>query len=366
MNEQSPLLLIGVGTAGCAIARGVSRAYGDALRVVLADTDASTGEGGGDFVLLGGERLAGRGTGGSLVEGRLAAEGSARALDGHLDDVRIAVLVSALGGGTGGGGTLEIAKYLAARGVPTIVFATTPFVFEGEDRQRNARGVMSMIEEAANATFFLPLDKLIGDTDNMADALRRAVDTVASGVTLFWRLVEKPGYIRLDVERLRHLLATAGRGRFATVTAQGPARAAEALDALLHSDLLAASSGPVASTICGVLAGDDLLLSEVGRIADGVRGSFGGLTFDLATVNDEATFSGRLSVVVLLFEASARKTPETPAPGGVMSSRRRRGKGGLGAGPTGRGRFKNVEPTVWRDEDLDVPTFIRKGLSLDF
>ena len=69
--------------------------------------------------------------------------------------------------------------------------------------------------------------------------------------------------------------------------------------------------------------------SDLGRVADGLRGAFGGLSFDLATVNDEATFSGRLSVVALLFEASARKATETPAVGGVMSPRRRRGKGAL-------------------------------------
>ena len=366
MNTTPPLLLLGIGTAGVRIARGVSRAFGDELRYATADTDASSAQSGDDFTLLGGDRLSGRGAGGDIVSARLAAEDSIQNIDTHVEGVRLAVIVTCLGGGTGGGATLETLKRLALLGIPSIVFATLPFQFEGEDRQRNARGVMSMIEDAANATFFLPLDKLIAETDNMAEAMRRAVDTVASGVTLFWRLVEKPGYIRLDVERLRHLLANAGRGRFATVTTQGPGRAAEAVDRLIHSDLLAAASGPVSALVCGVLAGDDLLLSEVGRVADGLRGAFGGLSFDLATVNDEATFSGRLSVVALLFEASARKAAETPAVGGVMSPRRRRGKGALATGPVGRGRFKNAEPTIWHDEDLDVPTFIRKGLSLDF
>ena len=361
MNERSPLLLVGIGTAGCAIARGVGRAYGGPLRTLLADTDASTGEGDGDFALLGGERLAGRGAGGSVVEGRLAAEGSLRAVDDYLADVRIAVFVTALGGGTGGGATLELAKHLATRGIPTIVFATTPFAFEGEDRQRNARGVMSMIGDAASASFFLPLDKLVGDTDNMAEAMRRAVDTVAGGVTLFWRLVEKPGYIRLDVERLRHLLANAGRGRFAAVSASGPDRAQDALDALVRSELLSAASGPVAAMVCGVLAGDDLRLSEVGVVADGLRGAFGGLSFDLATVNDDDTFSGRLCAVAMLFEAPSRQTDAA----GAKSARRAR-KGAPGLGAAGRGRFKNAEPTIWRDEDLDVPTFVRKGISLDF
>ena len=365
MNGDSPLLLIGIGTAGVRMASGVSRAFGEGLRYVLADTDATSGQLGGPFTLLGGDRLSGRGAGGDIVAGRLAVEDSIRSLDEHLEGVRLAVIVTALGGGTGGGGTLETAKHLSGRGIPTIVFATTPFTFEGEDRQRNARGVMSMIEEAANASFFLPLDKLVGDTDNMDEALRRAVDTVAGGVTLFWRLAEKPGYIRLDAERLRHILSGAGRGRFATVTVQGPERAKEAVDRLIRSELLATSSGPVRSTLCGILAGNDLLLSEVGAVADGVRNSFGGLAFNLATVNDEATFAGRLSVVVMLFE-SAAKADDPEKPGGVMSTRHRRNRSALATGPNGRGRFKNAEPTIWNGEDLDIPTFIRRNVTLDF
>ena len=365
MASDSPMLLVGIGTAGSAVARGVSRAFGDGLRFVAVDTDATTGESGGPFTLIGGDRLSGRGTGGNVVAGRLAAEESIRSLDEHLEGVRLAVLVTALGGGTGGGATLETAKHLSTRGIPSIVFATTPFTFEGDDRQRNARGVMAMIEESASATFFLPLDKLVSGTDNMEAAMRRAVDTLAGGVTLFWRLVEKPGYIRLDLERLRHLLSGAGRGRFATVTTQGPNRAADAVDQLIRSELLATSSGPVRSALCGVLAGNDLLLSEVGTVADGIRNAFGGLSFDLATVNDEETFSGRLSVVAMLFESDGSAANDAP-PSSVMGGRRHRPKSVLAGGAASRGRFKNAEPTVWNGEDLDVPTYLRKNLSLDF
>ena len=364
MNSESPLLLIGVGTAGCAIARGVSRAFGEALRYVLADTDAVSGQAGGPFILLGGNRLSGRGSGGDIVASQLATEDSIKSLDEHLEGVRLAVIVSALGGGTGGGATLETAKHLSGKGIPTVVFATTPFAFEGADRQRNARGVTAMIEDAASTTFFLPLDKLIADTDNMQEAMKRAVDTIASGVTLFWRLVEKPGYIRLDVERIRHILTGSGRGRFATVTVQGTNRTTEAIDRLIRSEMLATSSGPVKSTLCGILAGDDLLLSEVGKVAEGVRNAFGGLSFDLATVNDSATFRGSISVVVMLFESNGKSDDDTK-PGTVMGARRRKSKSVLGSGPSGRGRFQNAEPTIWNGEDLDLPTFIRKDISLD-
>ena len=364
MSSDSPIILIGIGTAGSDIARNVVRAFGAGMRYLLLDTDASTGRPEEPFILLGGDRLSGHGTGGDLVAGRLAAEDSVNLIDEHLDGVRIAVLVTALGGGTGGGATLETAKHLTERGIPTIAFATMPFTFEGEDRQRNARGVTSMIEDAASTTFFTPLDKLVGSTDNMDLALLEARKTLASGITLFWRLVEKPGYIRLDAERLRHIASGAGRGRFATVTLRGPNRATGILDALLHAELLATASGPVRATLCGILAGDDLLLSEVDKIATGVRNSFGGLSFDLATVNDEENFRGTISVVVMLFESNGRAEDDV-RPGSVIGTRRKRSKSVLSVGPTGRGRFQNAEPTIWNGEDLDIPTFIRKDISLD-
>jgi len=364
-TNQSPMLLIGVGTAGCAIATGVSRAFGEGLRHVLVDTDASTGQAGAPFLLLGGDRLSGRGAGGDTVAARLAAEESVQLIDERLGGVRIAVIVTALGGGTGSGATLEVLKRLNDLGIPTVVFAATPFAFEGDDRKRTARSFMSMVEESANATFFLPLDKLVQGEDNMEVALRRAVDTVAIGVTLFWRLVEKPGYIRLDAERIRRLVSTAGRGRFASVSVQGPDRATAAVDQLVRSELLAESATPVRSILCGILAGDDLRLSEVGQIANGLRTAFGSkLSFDLGTVNDGETFSGRLSVIVMLFEAN-RCSAEQDTPGNVPR-KPHKGRGVLGIGPTGRGRFNNAEPTIWNDEDLDVPTFIRRNICLDY
>ena len=197
----------------------------------------------------------------------------------------------------------------------------------------------------------------------MDEAMRRATDTVASGVTLFWRLVQKPGYIRLDAERIRHLLQRAGRGRFAAVTCQGSDRAAEAVDRLIRSELLATAHSPVRAALCGVLAGDDLRLSELATISTGIQQAFGEhITFELGTVNDEETFSGRLSVVVLLFESNGI---ESDRPGAVPGRKPRVPRNPLTVGPTGRGRFNNAERTEWHGEDLDVPTFIRKNITLE-
>ncbi len=371
MNDAtSSLLLLGVGTAGAAMARGVKRASGDGVRLALADTDASTGSPDAPFVLLGGDRLSGRGSGGDIPMARLAAEDSTDAINDILEGVSLAIVVTALGGGTGSGATPVILRHLADRGVTTIAFATIPFAFEGEERRRAADGMMNAIVEYASASFILPLDRLVADAANgsMEDALKHAIDTLASGVTLFWRLLDRPGYIRLDIERMRRLVARAGSGRFAVVTTQGENRATDAVDALSRSTLLTAGTNPIKNIVCGVLAGNDLRLAEVGQVADGVRSTFGErAAFTLGTVNDEATFSRRLTVVILLFEAGADEA-EDAAPS-ASSKHSRRGRSGakganpLAQGPQGRGRFNAVEPTVWRGEDLDTPTYIRRKVT---
>ena len=307
----SPLLLLGVGGAGAAMLRGVIRSYGPGIRALAIDTDAQAG-GNGDipFLLLGGNRLAGRGTGGQAAHARAAFLDTPSILDTSLDGVRTVVIVTALGGGTGGGATGEILKHLHTRGIATLVFATTPFTFEGAERVRAARAAIGPIEQHADVSVFLPLDELVGKagTDNMRDALARGMDTLSLGVTLLWRVLERPGYIQLDSERLRAILVGCGRAHFATATAQGPDRADAVLAALSESPLLKRdeSSVHVRSILVGVLAGDDLLLSEVATIASGLSAAFGlGAPLELGTVNDEATFSGRLTVVALVFDESA-------------------------------------------------------------
>ena len=213
-SETSSLILMGIGGTGSATVRGANRAYGSTIRALLVDSDASTGGASTlPFVLIGGDRLAGRGAGGHAAEARAAYLDKPDVIDQHLEGVNTAVIVTALGGGTGGGATSEIVKHLASRGIASIVFAALPFGFEGEERASAARIALGTIENTADAVVPMPLDALVSDIDNMKDALARAADTFATALTLFWRLLEKPGYIALDAERLRSAMADSEIGR---------------------------------------------------------------------------------------------------------------------------------------------------------
>ena len=364
---ETPLVLIGVGGAGAIAARGVRRAYGGNMRAIAIDTDASSGAAGDiDFALLGGNRLSGRGSGGQPGAVRAAFQDDPSFLDSRFAGVRTAIVVSCLGGGTSNGATAELLKRLHTLGIATLVFATLPFAFEGDDRVREAKASLGTMAAHADALAVIPLDNLLADTgtDNFQAALVRAADTLASGVTLLWRLLEKPGYIKLDQERLRSIITGAGLVRFASVSASGDGRAETVLARLRDSPLLASTgpSRPIRKILLGVLAGNDLRLSEIDVLASGVRAAFGpDAGFELGTVNDEAAFSGRLSVVALLFEEGA--TSSIPATGGVRQ--RRRSLSAAESSLAGANRFGGAEKTLWNDEDLDIPTYLRRNLTLD-
>ena len=131
-------------------------------------------------------------------------------------------------------------------------------------------------------------------------------------------------------------------------------------------DLLAdgTAHAPVKSIFMGILAGDDLRLSEIARVADGFRSAFGrSASFQLGTVNDEATFSGRLAVAVLVFEESAiaKSTKESRKAARASAKNRKNAEAALAAAD----RFLDSEKTIWHNEDLDIPTYLRRNLTLD-
>ncbi len=387
-EQQSGLLLLGVGGGGCRLAASVLASYGDGLRALGVDTDAlsnrAASAGGMTCLLLGGSRLAGHGTGGDAIQGRLAAQDDMQNLLPHLQGVRTVVLTACLGAGTGGGATPEIVKALHDMGIATVCFVTRPFAFEGESRRKAAERVLPMIEENADSLVTVALDDLFSDAGEgvLTDAIRVAEGLVAAGITLLWRLLSRPGFIRLDAERLHTVVLKGGNARFGFSSAEGPGRAAQAVAALRACRLL--RSGDALSKanalLLGILAGQDLRLAEVGEIMGKLRDVCkSDCHIEMGTVID-AQFDGRIELVALAFESWTAAAQVEPRKEAQLSqeppvaeafpiqpgSKRGRGKGSkLSFGATGRGKFRDVEPTLFGGQDLDVPTFIRRGITLE-
>ncbi len=397
MDTDNSMLLLGVGGGGCRLVQEAGKLYGPGMRVVCVDTDSATSRNGmpegQKFLLIGGSRLSGHGAGGDAVRGRLAAQDDRKELAALLDGVRTVVLITCLGGGTGGGAAAEIAHELYSNGVTVLCFALLPFSFEGEARNTSAVQLLPLLESNTASLVRVPQDSLFADAgaERMDELLERSNGIIAAGVSMLWRSVNSPGFIALDPQRMHDMISIGGNARFGFSVSDAEDRAEVAVRELLECNLLEKGSAIRKSqaVMLGIMAGGDLRLAEIGSIMKSLRAVCPpNCRIELGTVLD-SRFDGRIELVALAFEpwresgtksAAAHKSAETGStgPGGEpppvavappLSSVRRTPKSRGGNSKlnvvVGKGRFQHVEATIYNGQDLDVPTYSRRGIILE-
>lgn len=369
-------LLVGIGGAAAGFVAKAAEACPGA-RALVFDCDSSSEDSAASapglrFVLLGGARLDGRGSGGDAVKSRAAVQDDAAAVREAVSGARLAVVAVSLGGGFGSGAAPEILKIMRDSGVVALCVAAKPFAFEGGDRAAAARRALPLIESAAAAVAPVALDDLFADATQMpvGEACARASATMSEVLALFWRMAAKPGFVALGVERIAQIVAaSSGRARIAVASGEGEGRASAAAEALLASRLPGpdAASASYESVIVGVVAGDDLRLSELSAISEKLRSRVpAACRLDFGVIVDES-LSGSLSVASILFERGipADAIPaEAEAPSRPHAGRKGGKRDPLSAGPSGS-RFKGTEGTIFNGQDLDIPTYLRRNIPLD-
>ena len=189
-----------------------------------------------------------------------------------------------------------------------------------------------------------------------------------------------PGFIEMASERLIRLLQRGGGARFDVCRASGEDRVRELLEQVKSSELLDIQKHVVSARIVllGVLAGKDLRLEEIGEIVEFFRSKAEKGDVELGTVLSDS-FAGRIELVVFTFDTwiappSAVQAVEPSATdripemsplisAGRKSSRKRSVVGEMAV--AGKGRFRDTASTIYNGQDLDKPTYQRRGIVLD-
>ena len=372
-GQATGLALIGIGGGGCRLAAAALAAHGEGLAATGYDTDetALRQVAGLRTTLIGATRLNKQGAGGVHSNGRLAAQDDLPSILAQLKDARVVVLVTCLGGGTGGGATPVILQALRAEGKVTLCFATLPFAFEGPDRRQVAERDRPFLEQGADTLVLAPLDDLYAGLEQapLDEASRQADATLASGLCLLWRLLLTPGYIGFDPARLQNMLVSAGSARFGVGSARGEGRAEAVVAALGRTPLLRrgeALAGARALAV-GILAGADLRLAEIGAIMDRIRTACRKDVHIEMGVALNPCFDGQIELVALAFEQWVPSERRAGVAAGGEYGGDLLGKEGKNDGKlqVGSGKFRGVEKTVIKGEDLDIPTYQRLQIRLE-
>ena len=402
-NERCRVLLAGGGGGGCN-ALGTLRAHWvDAPEMVVMHTDSQMLSACPipSRVVLGLALTRGLSAGGDPEIGRRAAEEAQENLRQTFSDVDLAVVVAGLGGGTGTGAAPVVCRAAREAGATTLCFCTLPFFFEGQQRRMRAEDGLRELRQSADAVIALPNQRLMEWVDpstQVTSAFTLVDQVIGSSVRALWKLLSQPGLINLDFADLRRLVESSG-GTLAMAfgEAEGEHKAQGAVAKLAESPLLEHGSVLAAAhgLLVGVLGGPDMTLLELQAIMSAVTGmARPDVSLHMGTAIDPE-YAGRVAITLLATEhrdlpepaaeakapaPDAEAAPEAaagadgapaaaPAAEGKAKPDKRSGKNRtvqteLTFEKTGRGRFLNVEPTLYEGEDLDVPAFLRRGIKL--
>jgi cell division protein FtsZ len=359
------------------------------------------------------KRLRGLGSGGDPERGRKAAEEQTDQLKRLCENIDVVFILAGLGGGSGTGISPVLARIAKTAGALVLAFVTTPFECEGSRRQFLAEQGLDELQEAADGIICLPnqkVFKLIQENTSVVDTFKITNRFLADGVQAVWRLLAFRGLIQIQPDEVVRLLhGHNSECAFAVAQADGLERARHVVEKLLAHPMLDGGEalGDGESVLVSITGGPNLTMAEVNLVMDQIKGQCGSVDVLMGAVIDER-FQDRLAVTVItskkpdrdLFlrsqadslpaqlldrtasaKPNSRFLPPPPVlpPNQVQQMLARQKSGRSGARRTSlklrqtqlpleivsKGRFDKSEPTIHKGEDLDVPTYIRRGVSLN-
>lgn len=400
--------IIGIGGAGVILADAMNSGEFAGADFAVIDTDgqslaASTAT---VKIHLETRMLRGLGTGGDPDRGRALAEEQFPVLKSACEGADVVFIVAGLGGGAGSGVSPVLARAARETGAIVFAFVTLPFAAEFGRREQQARQGLEQLKSASDGVICLPNQKtfkLIDENTPILETFRITGGLLIEGVRGVWQLLMRPGLIQIHFEDLCALVRDRhSESAFAFVEASGPARSREAVEKLLAHPLLddGRALAEADAVLVSVTGGKDLTMAEVGRVTEQIGRHCDRAQIIMGAAID-AEMKNSLSVTLIAAKNSVPKIEKPVAPDGPagvdLGFSRRRSADAPAAPPltleqrehltarhtrarrdkskmlqtqlplaiVSKGRFDKSEPTIHKGEDLDIPTYIRKGVPLN-
>ncbi len=397
-EESSPrALVIGIGGEGCRIVHALSSCPGTSwIETAVVDTDseslAETTAGkkiaaSSDWVIRDGT-----GCGGDVIRGERALARERSRMASLLSGVSLLVVTGGLGGGTATGGMRTVASIVRSAKIPAVFLVSTPFSFEAYSRKKNADDCIAELLPVTDILLPLPNDLLFSmlpaNTPAPA-AFTKASEEIARTVAGICGLLRSRSIVGSDIASFMALLrgrkCTCGVGVGSASHKDGLDRCTIALERMLESPFLGGLAKLEASdaAIIVLSGGADLTLGEMKRTLEQISGMLPKGVNLLVGASTSPAADGRvqLTAISIKYEQKPESAPmrkdrkewssskvAASSSGGAPASETAKGaleQGVLELQSYSKGIFANLPPTKYKEEDLDIPTFQRRNITID-
>ena len=384
--------VIGLGKAGVKIVNNLKQISEAAwFDVAAVDTDASSiksSELDNNF-LIGEEWTNGLGCGGDVLKGeRALAHKSNIQIKDFLNNTSLLILVCGFGGGTATGGSPVVSRMAKDRNIPTVFLITIPFAFEGHSKREIAEEQIKTLMKTTNTVIPIPNDLLytsLPASTPFAEAFEKANHEVARAVLGIAELLRCNNLISVDLCDLHNLLcrqkSECGIGIGIADKSDSTNKTHNAIKKMLDSPLLGGrqrikSADALIMTITG---GNDLTIGEVKFTLDAIERITNRKTEIVVGANTDPLYEDKIQITILPVNFDETASPEqkepaltleiNPAQTNIIKNINKLKDEAvqleLPFENQSRGMFTNSTPTFYNGEDLDIPTFQRKGIHLD-
>ena len=321
--ESSPTVIkvVGCGGGGSnAVNRMISHELNNVDFIVLNTDLQALGRSNAPTKLAIGQKVTkGLGAGGRPEVGEQAAEEDKELITNELRGADMVFITAGMGGGTGTGSAPVVARIAKELGCLTVAVVTTPFVFEGNVRMRQAKEGLKKLHAMVDSMIVIPNEQLFNTIDKnttVKESFRRADEILCQGVEGISNIITNPGDVNTDFADVRNAMSGQGNAIFGIGIAEGENRAADAAYAAINNPMLEDSHIDGAKNILvNICASEEISLSEVGEICKIVTASADkdyNMFWGQVTQPD---LGGKISVTVIAtgFEQPEASTEEVAA-----------------------------------------------------
>ena len=300
-------------------------------------------------VALGQNLTRGLGAGAQPELGRQAAEESRGDIQAAVEGADMVFLAVGMGGGTGTGAAPVIAQLAKESGALTIAVVSRPFSFEAAARRKNAEEGINKLKDHVDTLITIPNDRLLelnhqrDQAFTWEDALKMADSVLHQGIQAIAEVVTVPGEINVDFADVKTILSGAGPAWMAIGKGKGENRAADAAKMATRSPLLDIAMDGARRILFVITGGSSLTLQEVqdaARVIEEVADPDANIIFGTSRdprLDDEVKMTMVAAAFPLINDTQQLQEAELQR------------------------LLQDVSPQV--EEDLDVPSFLRKGSS---
>jgi cell division protein FtsZ len=355
--------VIGIGGGGGNAVNHMIDAKIEGVEFLVANTDLQALKRSRASVKLqiGAKLTKGLGAGANPEIGRDAALEDTEKIIEALEGADMVFVTVGLGGGTGTGAAPIIASLAAELDALTVAIVTKPFQFEGRHRMRQAEAGMDELRSVVDTMITIPNGRLLQAADrnsSLGDAFKMADDILRQAVQGISDLITTPGFINVDFADVRTIMKGMGIALMGIGSGIGESRAMEATQRAISSPLLEeASITGARGVLVNITGGQDLTLREVDEAMNVIHDSADpDANIIFGTVPDENLQNEmRITVIATGFQQPKIEKVQPIRPTAIQG-----GANGIVTNNSQPVRQITPPPPQYREEDLDVPTFIRR------